>query len=499
LINPVAEPFPAYFRLGTPFRALRERMKFAGIFGAMLLAALLGLFHLASKPLWNDEAFSFFVSYRDLVSTLHFMRQDTQPPVYYLLLTAFLRFGHGPGALRGISVLAIVVSVPLLYDAGRTLLDKRTAWLACLLFVLDSNVVLWEQRARPYAVQTAFIALAMWGFARIWMAGRKAPWPAWAAWVLGGALALLTQYPAGFFLLGANLAIAARIASGAAKRSVTALPLLWRWTVAQLAMIALWLPFLPSFLHQFGAHLTPEQMAAHHPIFLISARNLLSGLRDLLSIPTLWRAQLPFALLYGGLAIAGTIGLRRRRVALPILGIGAVPLIVCVAAFALLHPVFGYVTLTFIWLLLPYSLLIATGVMSLPRAAGAACLAMLLVGNLWGLRNAYSETSPPLDRVAATISAQRNAGDRLLLSRTEAGRWALAYYLGPPYARPLADLDMAGMPAQGWLIGAPAPGMSRLWLVLPDGESAAVPGDCAMILQQRFASVLLQRCDRRSE
>ena len=474
-------------------------MKFAGILGATILAAILGLFHLASKPLWNDEAFSFFVSHRNMVSTLHFMRQDTQPPVYYLLLTEFLRFGHSPGVLRGVSVLAIMVSVPLLYDAGRRLLDRRTALLACLLFVLDSNVVLWEQRARPYALQTAFIALAMWGFTRIWIAGRKAPWPSWAAWVLGGALALLTQYPAGFFLLGANLTIAARIASGATKRAVTEFPLLWRWSAAQLAMIALWLPFLPSFLHQFAAHLTPEQMVAHHPIFLISTKNLLSGLRDLLSIPTLWRAQLPFALLYGGLAVAGTIGLWRRRVALPVLGIGAVPLIVCVAAFVLLHPVFGYVTLTFVWLLLPYSVLIATGVMSLPRWAGAASLAMLLIGNLWGLRNAYSETSPPLDRVAATISAQLNAGDRLLLSRTEAGRWALAYYLGPPYARPLADLDMAGMPAQGWLIGAPSPGMSRLWLVLPDGESAAIPADCAMVLLQRFASQTLQLCERGSD
>ena len=90
----------------------------------------------------------------------------------------------------------------------------------------------------------------------------------------------------------------------------------------------------------------------------------------------------------------------RRHVALPILGTFVVPLAVCLAGFALLHPVFGYVTLNFVWLLLPYTLLLAAGIQLLPRRAGMAAAGLLLIGNLWGLRNAYAEASAPLAQAA---------------------------------------------------------------------------------------------------
>jgi 4-amino-4-deoxy-L-arabinose transferase-like glycosyltransferase len=467
----------------------------------MLLAALVGFFHLTTQPLWNDEAFSFFVAYRNVANTLSFMRQDTQPPVYYLLLTGWLRLGHDPLVLRSLSVLAIVASVPLLYDAGRRLLGAPTALLAVLLFVLDSNVVLWEQRARPYAMQTGFVALAFWGFVRIWIAGRDARPAAWLAWVFGGALALLTQYPAGFFLLGANVAIAIRTLP----RPAAEAGLLWRWSVAQVAMILLWLPWMAAFIGQFSAHLTPAQMAAHHRIFLIGGAALAAGLRNLLSIPTLWRAQALFALLYAVLAVIGAVALWRRHAALPILGTCAVPLAVCVAGFALVHPVFGYVTLNFVWLLLPYSLLIAAGILFLPRRAGMAAVVLLLLGNLWGLRNAYAEASPPLDQVAGAIRAQLQPGDGLLLSQSAATRWGIAYYLGPPYLDRLPGLDVADAPAEGWPIRdlAQTRGLSRLWLVLPDGETPAIePRILAPAFvrawQQRFGVVLLERYDRKA-
>ena len=467
--------------------------------GLSLLAAWLGFFHLGRQPLWNDEAFSFFVAYRGLGHTLAFMRQDTQPPFFYILLTGFLRFGHVPLVLRSLSALAFVACVPLLYDSGRRLLGAPAALLATLLFTLDANVLLWAQRARPYALQTAFVALAFWGFVCIWNAGRRASALAWMAWVMGGALALMTQYPAGFFLLGANVAIALRTLP----RPAAEWGLLWRWSVAQLIMIALWLPWLPSFLGQFVDHLTPGQMAAHHRNFLISTSALLQGLRGLLSVPTLWRAQLPFTLLYGVLAVAGVLVVGRRPAAWPILATFAVPLAVCLAGFAFVHPVFGYVTLDFVWLLLPYSLLLAAGLWLLPWPLRVAALAVLLLGEVWGLRNAYAEASVPLDRAAAAIHARMWPGDAVVLSESAAARWALAYYLGPPYAGRLLGLDVSDPAAQEWAIRTPeqAQAVSRLWFLLPDGEVPALdprtlgPG-FALAWDRRFARVQVQRYDR---
>ena len=467
----------------------------------MLLAAGLGLHGIAAEPLWNDEAFSFFVAWRDVAHTIGFMQQDPQPPLYYLLLTFWLRVGHSPLVLRSLSVLAIVLCVPLLLDAGTRLVGRRAALLATLLFVFDPSVLLWAQRARPYALQTLFVALAFWGFVRIWQEGPRAARATWLGWIGGGALALLTQYPAGFFLLGAHVAIGVRwLRAPGAERA-----LLWRWIAAQAVMAVLWLPWLPAFLGQVAHHLTPQRIAAAHPIFLVSGERLWTTLRGLLSIATLWRAQWPFLALYGVLAIAGTVALYRRRAALPVLATSAVPLGVCLVGFALVHPVFGYVTMNFIWLLLPYSLLIASGALFLPRPAAAAAIGLLLFGNAWGLRNAYAIQSVPIDRVAAAMAAQLAPGDAVMLSRDLSVRYALAYYLGPPYAHRLRGLDVTEKAATGWPIrdAAGLAGVSRLWLVLPDGEEPAIPPaelarDFVLGLHERAGSLLLERYERRT-
>jgi 4-amino-4-deoxy-L-arabinose transferase-like glycosyltransferase len=463
--------------------------------------AALCLYHLDATPLWNDEAFSFFVANHDLPATLDFVRQDTQPPLYYLALSFWLRLGHDPWVLRSLSALAMVLCVPLLADAARRLLGWRVALLAALLFVVDVNCVDWAQKARPYALQTLFVALSFWGFARIWLGQRGRV--GWLAYALGGGLAMLTQYPAGFFVLGCNIAMALRllpsIRTGWGARRV----LLGHWVLAQLLLIAVFATWLPGFLVQFSTHLLPEQIAARHPNFLIDGGTLFEMLRGLLSIPTLWRAQLPFTIVYAVVASAGAVAVARRNTGLPVGVVVAAPLAVCQLGFWLLHPVFGYVTYSFVWLLVPYSMLLAAGVALLrPRLLRAGVLALLLLGNAWGLRNYYGAANVPLDQVAAAIGGQLRPGDGVLLSSTLATRWGLAYYLGPPYAGRLAGLDVADAGAAGWPIRdrAQALRQPRLWLVQPDGEVPAVaPAELAPIMtrgfQQRFGGVLVERYD----
>jgi mannosyltransferase len=470
---------------------------FAGLFAALCAQGL------TTRPLWNDEAFSFFVAWRDVAHTLHMMRQDTQPPAYYLALTGWLRLGHGVVVLRGLSVLAMVLSVPLLFDAARRLLGVPTALLAVVLFVLGPDSVAWAQKARPYPLQALFVAVAFWGFVRIWMSGPPPrPWFGWAAYVLGGGLAVLTQYPAVFFLLACNVAMAMRVA-GAWQ---TERRLAGAWGLAQLALLLPWLPWLPDAVPQVLFHLTPGQIAAKHALFLVDRAWLLGVLTGQLAIPYLWRALPPFAALYAALAAAGIVALLRAgRRGLPILAVVVVPLSVCVLAWALLHPVFGYVIYTFVWLRLPYAMLIAAGLAALrPRRLGVAAAAALLLGNVWGLANYQATATVPLDRVAALIGAELQPGDGLLLSTTQATRWGLAYYLGPPYAGRLDGLDVADVPAEGWPILTPERALRapRLWVVLPDGEAppfapAELAPAMARALRQRFGGVLVERYDRK--
>jgi 4-amino-4-deoxy-L-arabinose transferase-like glycosyltransferase len=167
---PPVRDLPALRRLDDP----RLAWFLAG--GLMFVFAGLCVQGLAAAPLWNDEAFSFFVARGGLARTLHWIGQDTQPLVYYLALSLWLRLGHGVATLRGLSALALVLAVPLLFDAGRRLLGPRVALLAVLLFVLGPESVAWAQKARPYAFQAFWVALGFWGFVRIWLAARR-PWP----------------------------------------------------------------------------------------------------------------------------------------------------------------------------------------------------------------------------------------------------------------------------------------------------------------------------------
>jgi mannosyltransferase len=463
----------------------------AGVLSLTVLFAALCLHGLTGKPLWNDEAFSFFVAYQDVAHTLHMMRQDTQPPLYYLALTIWLRLGHDAATQRELSVLGMVLAAPLVFDAGRRLLGGPAALLAMLLFVVAPESVAWAQKARPYALQAFFVALGFWGFAQIWTAtaggwaARR--WQGWAAYILGGGLAVLTQYPAVFFLVACNAAMAMRVAMDwrAERRLAGA------WVLAQLALLLVWLPWLPDAVPQVLTHLMPDRIAQKHTLFLVDRADLIGRLTNLLGVPYVWRAPAPLVLSAVS-AVVGVLGvvalLRRGRAGWPILAGALVPVGVCVLAWALVHPVFGYVIYTFVWLRVPYAMLLAAGICSVrPRLLRLAVAAPLLLGNLWGLANYKLSPNVPLDRVAALIGSQAQPGDGLLLGTTQATRWALAYYLGPPYAGRLDGLDVADIPAEAWPILAPARALhdKRLWLVLPDGEALPfLPATLAPAMQR---------------
>jgi mannosyltransferase len=477
-----------------------------------LLAAAVMFFRLADKSLWNDEAFSFFVARRGPAAAVRFIAQDTQPPVYYLALSVWLGLGHGVLPLRALSALAAALTVLPLYAAARRLFGARTAAVAGLLFALTPLVANWGQKARPYALQTLFLAVAYWGFVEVYCASAaRDAWIgqglaralrtrrigaartdlAWLACGLGGALAMLTQQPAGFFLLGLNVAVL-----------LDALPRLWanrrwliNWTVSQLVLIGVWLLWLPWFLVQIRINLTPAQIAARHTNFLIDGWGVVSNLEGLFGVGSLWRAETPFLALQIGLGVVGAVLLIRAGRAIPVLVPLLVPLVVCVFGFLLLNPVFGYVIGEFVFNWLPYSILLAYALVHVrPRPAAAAVFGLLLLGDIWGLRNYYEMPDQPTAQVAAVIRRHMRAGDGVILSDNAAMRWTLAYYLGPRRRRQLVGLDVVAEWDFDRLLRTPAAALrqTRDWVVLPGAQPPSV--DLAL-LRQRMRLVLRDRIE----
>ena len=178
------------------------------------------------------------------------------------------------------------------------------------------------------------------------------------------------------------------------------------------------------------------------------------------------------------------------------------PLAVCLAAYVLVHPVFGYVIYTFCWLLVPYSMLLAFGIWSIrPGVLRWLALSVLLLGTLRGLQNYYAETPPPLDAIARYIGDHAQPGDAIIFSSMGSAHIGVAYYLQAA-DRSLAGLEISRTDDRLITTAPEALQHPRDWVVVPNGEvpavdPAALESRMRLGFEQRFGSVRVQRYDRR--
>lgn len=202
-----------------------------------------------NSPLWLDEALSVNIASLPLADLLDALRSDGHPPLYYVVLHGWMEvFGSGDGAVRALSGVASVLTLPLAWVAGR----RRAGVAGGLAVLLLTAVAPYSLR---YATETRMYALLMLLVFAGWLLAddlRSAPdRRRWIALAVVTGTALLTHY--WVIYLGAAAVVV----------------LAWRWwrrgerTVAirigsaLAAGSLLFLPWLPSFLHQAANTGTP--------------------------------------------------------------------------------------------------------------------------------------------------------------------------------------------------------------------------------------------------
>ena len=168
--------------------------------GLLVAATALRFATLGAQSFWYDEAFTpVHVLRAGLGTTLHeIVRSENAPPLWYLFAWAVSRlFGTGEVALRSISALAGLATVPLAWGIGHELGGRRTATTLAALVAVNPLFVWYSQEARFYGVFVAAAALAFLLFLR----AERAPSPGrLAAWVAASLLALLVHYFALFLI-----------------------------------------------------------------------------------------------------------------------------------------------------------------------------------------------------------------------------------------------------------------------------------------------------------
>src|SRR5512136_1516865 len=129
--------------------AVALRRQAAGQRGWVMLVVLLAfglrLYGLGAQAIWWDESLSLYRATRDLGTILantiliqNVVTHDLQPPLYFVLLHFFISaIGVSEFALRFLSVMANVATVPLLFALARRWLSPSAAIVAAFLGALS--------------------------------------------------------------------------------------------------------------------------------------------------------------------------------------------------------------------------------------------------------------------------------------------------------------------------------------------------------------------------
>jgi mannosyltransferase len=409
----------------------------------LLLAFGLRFYGLDAQSLWNDEGTSVAVAQRDLVTIARDAAHDIHPPLYYWLLSGWVwLFGTSEVAVRSLSAVLGVVLVALTYALGRLLAGRWVGLAAAGLSAINPFQVYYSQEARMYMLLAVLTAGAMLALVRVIERGS---WAAWIALFLLEAAGLYTHYSFAFVALVLNLAYALWLVLTRHRAPVT-----WRalnWVLSQVAVVLLYLPWLPTAIRQVAAWPGPAQTSGFFPALVDTWRWLIFG-------PTIETGEVAIALL--GAALLAAIGLwslgKRSRWSAGLLAL---------------------------WLGLPVLLMFALG---LYREAylkfllvATPATSLLLAGSTTLASRLATHRTQPTVRIAVYVLTSAVYALILLLPSARALHH---YYDDPSYARDdyrsiAAYVDAVGQPGDAVLLNAP--GQQEVFGYYYDGDLPVYP------------------------
>jgi len=128
-----------------------------GLLGLVAAASAIGRF-IVSSPLWLDEALSVNIARLPLGDLAEALRQDGHPPLYYVLLHGWMALvGEGDGAVRALSGIISLGTVPLAYLTGRRIGGHRLGLTLGLVFTVSPYVLRYGSETRMYALVMALV------------------------------------------------------------------------------------------------------------------------------------------------------------------------------------------------------------------------------------------------------------------------------------------------------------------------------------------------------
>ena len=144
------------------------------------------------SDLWLDEALTVDIARLPLHQIPSFLRRDGAPPLYYVLLHFWMgAFGQSDLAVRSLSGVIGLATVPLVWLAGRRVGGRTGAWAAVLLIATSPFAVRYDTETRMYALVALLTVCGFLALDRVLV--RPRPWNLVAVAAVTGLL-LYTHY-----------------------------------------------------------------------------------------------------------------------------------------------------------------------------------------------------------------------------------------------------------------------------------------------------------------
>ena len=222
----------------------RRRTWSAVLVGGILVASVVFRFWTHSD-LWLDEALSVNIArlpFRDLHAAL---RHDGAPPLYYVLLHYWISaFGIGNLAVRSLSGVLSVLTLPLAWFAGRRLGGRLVAWLSVLVLATSPYAFRFATESRMYSLIMLFVFA---GYLATLRALERPSLGRLALVAVITAVLVYTQYWCFYLVAVAGALLVYRIwrsGPGPARRDAT------RVLAAVALGVVTFAPWVPTFLYQ---------------------------------------------------------------------------------------------------------------------------------------------------------------------------------------------------------------------------------------------------------
>jgi 4-amino-4-deoxy-L-arabinose transferase-like glycosyltransferase len=126
----------------------------------VVLAVALVLRFVTTSDLWLDEALTANIAQLPLGDIPDWLRHDGAPPLSYVLLRGWTEvFGTSDLAVRSLSGIFSIATLPAVYFAGRRMGGRQCGWVAVIVLATSAYAIRFATEARMYSLVALLVVL----------------------------------------------------------------------------------------------------------------------------------------------------------------------------------------------------------------------------------------------------------------------------------------------------------------------------------------------------